>query len=270
MTLAEASAVSELGPGVYRGEVHDGWDIGGNANGGYLIAIAARAMLLATDRDDPVTVTSHYLRPGRPGPVDIAVEVVKEGKRFSTARATMTAADGTPILTVLGTFGSVPGPGDDAGPTFLDGRPPDLPDPDQCLRRADRARTEGPPQSFAERLGVSLHPEDARFEEGGRSGRAEIRGWFELLDDEPIDTVALLLATDAFPPTVFNIDIPVAWVPTVELTTHVRGRPAPGPLACRFATRFVQNGFLEEESEVWDRAGRLVAQSRQLALLPRA
>jgi acyl-CoA thioesterase len=96
-----------------------------------------------------------------------------------------------------------------------------------------------------------------------------VRGWFRLRDDEPIDPVALILATDAFPPTIFNARLPTSWTPTVELTCHVRGRPAPGWLRCAFTTRFVTGGFLEEDGEVWDATGRLVAQSRQLALVPR-
>ena len=80
----------------------------------------------------------------------------------------------------------------------------------------------------------------------------------------------LLLAVDAFPPTAFNTRLPVAWTPTVELTAHVRARPVPGWVRCRFSTRFVTGGFLEEDGEVWDERGRLVAQSRQLALVPRA
>ena len=55
------------------------------------------------------------------------------------------------------------------------------------------------------------------------------------------------------------------WVPTVELTVHVRCRPAPGPLRVSITTRNLAGGFLEEDAEVWDSAGRLVAQSRQLA-----
>jgi hypothetical protein len=54
---------------------------------------------------------------------------------------------------------------------------------------------------------------------------------------------------------------------TVELTVHVRARPAPGWLACRSTTRFVAGGFHEEDFEIWDGTGVLVAQSRQLALL---
>ena len=45
--------------------------------------------------------------------------------------------------------------------------------------------------------------------------------------------------------------------------------PSPARVRCRFSTRFVTAGFLEEDGEVWDSTGRLVGQSRQLALVPR-
>jgi Thioesterase-like superfamily len=55
-----------------------------------------------------------------------------------------------------------------------------------------------------------------------------------------------------------------------ELTGRWNGTAAPGWLACRATTRFVNGGYHEEDFEVWDSAGTLVAQSRQLALiLPR-
>jgi Acyl-CoA thioesterase C-terminal domain len=85
---------------------------------------------------------------------------------------------------------------------------------------------------------------------------------------EHVDSLALLCAVDAFPPTAFNARLPVAGTPTVELTAHIRANPAPGWLRCRFSTRFVTAGFLEEDGEVWDSTGRLVGQSRQLALVP--
>jgi len=94
--------------------------------------------------------------------------------------------------------------------------------------------------------------------------------WAEsFADEEPVDAIALLLAADAFPPAVFNSELPVAWVPTVELTVHVRGVPVPGPLRCSFVSRFIHDGLLDEEGAIWDSSGVLVAQSRQLALAPR-
>ena len=47
------------------GEIHDGWDIGGNANGGYLMALAAVVLRDLAGRPDPVSLTAHYLSPGR-------------------------------------------------------------------------------------------------------------------------------------------------------------------------------------------------------------
>jgi hypothetical protein len=118
------------------------------------------------------------------------------------------------------------------------------------------------------RLDIRLRPGDDAFQRGATTGSASITGWFSFADGRPLDTLALLLVADAFPPPVFNIDMPPGWVPTIELTVHVRAVPAPGPLACRFATRFIQGGYLEEDGELWDSAGRLVAMSRQLALVP--
>jgi hypothetical protein len=101
----------------------------------------------------------------------------------------------------------------------------------------------------------------------GRS--PDIRGWFRLLDGEPIDPYGLVLGADAFPPAVFTANLPLGWTPTIDISVYVRD---PGPhemLMCRFYTRFVTGGWLEEDGELWDTSGRLVAQSRQLALLAR-
>jgi hypothetical protein len=49
----------------------------------------------------------------------------------------------------------------------------------------------------------------------------------------------------------------------------MRAVPAPGPLRLAARSRHVAGGWFDEESEVWDAAGRLVAQSRQLARVGR-
>jgi acyl-CoA thioesterase len=43
--------------------------------------------------------------------------------------------------------------------------------------------------------------------------------------------------------------------------------PALGWLACRASTRHLIDGYHDEDFEIWDSTGRLVAQSRQLAVL---
>ena len=48
------------------------WNVGNNPNGGYLLAIAVRAMGEESGRPDPVTVTAHYLSPPADGPVSSA------------------------------------------------------------------------------------------------------------------------------------------------------------------------------------------------------
>ncbi|MFM7272744.1 MAG: thioesterase family protein, partial [Gammaproteobacteria bacterium] len=243
--------------------IRPGWDIAGNANGGYLLAIAARAMALDCERPDPVTITAHYLSPGREGAVEVQTRTVKRGKRFAVASA-MLAAAGTPVLQVLGSFGDLSASAD--AYERIEAAPPSLPPPDACVRH-EPAR--GAPRIFGS-IDLRLDPADAGFLRGEPSGLLRTCGWFRLPGDERVDTLGLLLAVDSFPPTAFNARLPVAWVPTVELTVHLRGRPAPGWLRAAFRTRFVSGGFLEEDGEVWDSSGRLVAQSRQLALLPRA
>ena len=260
-TFAQATAVDADGPGRWRGSIEPGWDIAGNANGGYLLAIGARALSLSTGRPDPVSVTAHYLSPGQPGPVGVETSVVKEGKRFATGTATLSAG-GRPVLTVLGSFGDLSASG---GVELVGGEPPHLPEPDRCF---PMVATDTFPPPFMRHVDLRLHPDDAGFATGGPSGSLLMRGWFRLAGDEELDTIGLLCAVDAFPPTIFNSSVAPAWTPTLELTAHVRARPTPGWLRCRFSTRFVSGGFLEEDGEVWDAAGRLVAQSRQLALVP--
>lgn len=241
--------------------VPPGWDIAGNVNGGVLLAIAGRALLSATDRPDPVAMSGHFLSPASAGPVVISTEVLKRGRRFTTARATLVGSN-RPILSVLGTHGELDHHVD---VLLAEGGPPTLPPPDECVRiRA----TESFPPPFEAHVDTRVHPDDAMFLDGRPSGRARIRTWLRLPDDEVIDPVALLCLVDAMPPTIFNAEFPIRWTPTIELTAHVRGRPAPGWVRGVATTRFISGGFLEIDVEIWDSTDRLVAQARQLALVP--
>ena len=250
----------------FRTEVHPGWDIGGNANGGYVLALAGRAMTAAMGRP-PLSVTAHDLAPSPPGECEVTVTTVRAGGRLATCAASLVQS-GRELIRVLGTFGTPT----DRGHHYVDGGPPDLPPYRECVTRAAATPSDGsdfPASGLMDRLAVRMHPDSLGFVAGTPTGRAETSGWFAFAQEEPIDEIGLLLAADAMAPAVFNSGLPMGWVPTVELTVHVRARPAPGPLRCRFSTRFVAGGTLEEDGEIWDSADVLVAQSRQLALTPR-
>jgi acyl-CoA thioesterase len=244
-------------------EIHDGWDINGNANGGYLMALAANGMRAVSGRPDPITVTGHYLSPGTPGPAHVDGTLVKSGRRFATVTSRV-HRDGKPLMHLVGAFGDLSAV--QGGYEHMAVGPPELPAFDECVPRDTQ---QGPVQiGLMRRLHVRLHPEHAGFVRDRRTGVAEMAGWLAFADGRAIDTLALLMVCDAFPPAVFHLDMPAGWVPTVEYTVHVRGIPAPGPVRCVFRSQFVSGGFLSEDGEVWDSDGRLVAQSRQLGLTP--
>ncbi len=245
----------------FHAPVRAGWEIGEVSNGGYLLALAARAMSEVAERP-PLTVTGHYLSPVPPGPAAVDVETLRSGRRLATLRATL-HRDGRPLLALLGTFGRAP----ESDTTRIDGAPPEL-GPYE-VSRPIAAPAEPPFPTINDRLASRLRRGDDGFRFGTPTGRAEVAGWFAFADEGPIDELALLLAADAFPPPVFNSGLPMAWVPTIELTVHVRGVPVPGPLRAVFRSRFISDGLLDEDGELWDTSGRLVAQSRQLSLIPR-
>jgi hypothetical protein len=76
------------------------------------------------------------------------------------------------------------------------------------------------------------------------------------------------LIADALPPPFFNTGRYFGPLPTIELTVHTHARPAPGPVAALFRTDHAGPRYLEEDGWVSDSGGKLIAVSRQLAIIP--
>lgn len=259
-------------PGVYDGELGEGWRIGGGINGGLLLAVAGRALSQQFGADDgrpghpdPLAISAYYLTPGVPGPATVRTEVVRRGRAVSTAQASLLqpGPDGADVerVRVLATYGDLAGLDGDASTTAT---PPVLPPPEQCVSAA-----QAPPDflkhaSLLQRLDLRLDPATTGWAVGRPSGTGVIRGWLRMADGREPDPLLLLLAVDALPPVAFELGLP-GWTPTLELTAHVRARPAPGWLRVNLTSRTMSGGYLEEDAEVWDSEGRLVALSRQLA-----
>lgn len=256
------TAIEEIAPGRWTTNLSPAWNIGDNPNGGYAAAAALQAMVRVAGRPDPVSVTTHYLRPGlaeQPG--EIRTELIKRGRRAVNMSASL-HQDGKERLRTLAAFA-------DLGETTAEGEGPELtmppvplPPPEHCRTRNNLSQ--GIELPITSRLEVRIDPALA---EPGAAGRAEIAGWVRFADGRPADSAALVLFADAFPPSLYSLLGRVGWVPTLELTVHVRRRPAPGWIAARFRTSDLANGMMVEDGELWDETGALVARSRQLALL---
>ncbi|MGA8979933.1 MAG: thioesterase family protein [Pedococcus sp.] len=260
-------------PGAYDVALGDGWRIGGGVNGGILLATIGRALAVELGAADderpahphPLAISAYFLTPGAPGPATVRTSVLRRGRSVSNGQASLLQDDGSGAeverVRVLATYGDL-ATMDEAATTTA--TPPELPPPDQCL-----STDQAPPQflkaaSLLERLDLRLDPATTGWAMGTPSGNGVIRGWLRMVDGREPDPLLLLLAVDALPPVAFELGLP-GWAPTLELTAHVRARPAPGWLRVNLTSRTMSGGYLEEDAEVWDSEGRLVALSRQLA-----
>ncbi|MFB0618112.1 thioesterase family protein [Streptomyces sp. AGS-58] len=259
------TAVTRREPGVYDVDLSAGWTIINAVNGGYLLAVLGRALADTLPHPDPFTITAHYLTASQPGPAVVRTGTVRTGRTLSTGQASLFQYDdeGAEVerIRVLASYGDLATLPDDVRTTAT---PPAIPPLERCFGPDDAPAPVPGSSAIADRLMLKLDPGTLGWALGAPSGRGEMRAWFGLADGRDADPLSLLLAVDALPPTAFEIGLR-GWVPTVELTVHVRHRPAPGPLRVAITTRNLAGGFLEEDAEVWDSEDRLVAQSRQLA-----
>lgn len=261
----EQIAVTGAGERSYAADLADGWVVGGGVNGGYLLAVIGNAISAALpSKPDPIALSAYFLSPSVPGPATVEVDVRREGGRVATVAADLRQGDETRIAT-LATFGDL---GSSAGEVRTTAPEIDLPPLEECV-----SNDFAPPElrkiaRMMDRFDMRFHPDQIGWAVGQPSGRGELSAWFRMIDGREPDPIELLMVVDALPPVTFDLG-QMGWAPTLELTVHVRARPAPGWLKVRHATRNLAGGMFEEDCDVWDSAGRLVAQSRQLAMVPR-
>jgi acyl-coenzyme A thioesterase PaaI-like protein len=237
------------------------WSIGERPNGGYLAALVTRALGAAAgpDHPDPLTVSVHYLRSPVPGPAEVHLEPLRAGRTVTTV-ARRLVQDGRPCLHLVAGFGDLAAA---EGPSWVRLPPPAMLPPGDCAP-ADPRLADGVPMSFLDRVELRFDP-SAPPSTG--AGTGEVTAWARLAGGGPAGPLALMVLADALPPSVVTLGLP-GWVPTLELTVHVRARPdqgEPGWLLVRATTRAMVDAHVVEDAEVWDERGTLVAQSRQLA-----
>jgi acyl-CoA thioesterase len=251
--------VEPVANGRYAATISDRWGaLGGVPNGGYLLAVCLQALRAEMQFPDPLVASATYLRPSRFGPAELHTEVVRSGRRAATGEVRL-VQNGDETVRVVATFHDLAAAG---GRTLVLSRPPELPPPEEMVAVPDGTM---PEVTMLQRLDYRM-PEPPGWATGSPTGDPTAQFLMRFRGGRDADLLSLALLVDAGAPAVLETGAPGS--ATMQLTVHLRGHPAPRWLACRAVTRHVIDGYHEEDFEIWDSAGRLVAQSRQLALLP--
>ncbi len=250
----------------FTAEVSSDWRAGRGPHGGYLAAILLRALIetVADPARSPRSLTIHYARAPKPGPVSIRTVLERTGRSLSTLSARM-EQDGSLVALVLAAF-SVPW----SAPELTDLQMPDVAPPDATREPGTLLKYGAPPFTSH----IVLQPRTGAFPFTGAEQPMEIGGWLGLSEPRPIDALSLAFFSDALfsPPFVRLTER--ATSPTIDLTVHFRASlpltasPDPNELClARFRSGLVHEGFFEEDGVIWAADGTVLAQSRQLAIL---
>ncbi len=241
----------------FRAAVSDNWSANGNPDGGYLMALLANGMMQVSEKSFSPIFTANYVSRSVPGKADIFIEGLSDSTQFARYQARL-VQDGQEKVRMFGTFARE----DEAClEEWYEESPPDIAPLDECV----------PIPAFSNKytlfanMDVRLDPRCAGWIQGETSDISRLKGWITFRHPRDHDMFSLTLAADSFPPAVLASQGMVAWVPTLEFTVNIRNMPLKPWLKCLFRTRFVTCGLLEEDGEMWDERGELVAICRQIA-----
>ena len=243
-------------PFSFTGPISDNWSINGVPDGGYLMAILAKAMMHQSAMKSTPIITANFLSRCEPGDAKITIDKIAASRQFSRFQGSLSQKSKEKIR-AIGTFA------DENQECFLESCEvscPEIAELKECVQVP-----EIPKYTLFSQMDIRLDPVCIGWWSGKLSDTSESKGWIKFKQDRPFDVLSVLLIADSFPPAVLSSQGMVAWVPTIELSVNIRKIPTTDWLKCSFRTRFITCGLLEEDGEIWDQEGELVAISRQIA-----
>jgi acyl-CoA thioesterase len=254
------TAVEGRGDGRYATTISANWSNGRSVNGGFVAAVLVRAMEAEIGEPDRSlrSLTIHYLRGPALADADISVRVERQGRSLTSLSARL-IQDDVVVAIALAAF-SKPF----AGAVEYDETGWPMPAPPSSLGPPPRGEI-SPPFLHNFRMAPVVGPAPFRGE-----GPAVTGGWIELTERRALDTALVVALTDTWWPSPFSHlreRIPAL---TIDLTVHVRALlPCPAqPVFSEFRSSLMREGMFEEDGRLRAQDGTLLAQSRQLALLP--
>jgi acyl-CoA thioesterase len=251
-----------IGEGEFEGNVAKHWWVVRGPHGGYLSAMLLSALMQTIDDParPPRSFTTHFVAPPQEAPMRISVTREREGKQMSFLSARVSQGDRLVAL-ALGAFA-----GAWDGLEFDDAPMPETLGIDEGFKVP--ASGDGVP-TFVGNFDMRWTIGDPPFT--GSSNPA-VGGWLRLNEPRTADAPMIACLLDAWAPAVLPRTKRRVIAPTIDLTMHFRV-PLPLPSAQpddyylgRFTSTLGHDGYFEEDGLLWSADGKLIAQSRQLAL----
>lgn len=193
-------------PGRFSVVLDDGWSSLVGIHGGYMSALTVKGAEAVAGTDRSVrTVTSSFLRTGRPGAAEVVVRTIRGGRTLSTVAADL-VQDGKLLVTSRLTLLT-----ERAGVEWSAPQPIDVLPIEECV---DFTTDVG---HFDQAIG-RLDPRRMPFSNGAL---ARVSGYIRPLEPRVIDPAWLAMASDWFPPPAFVRLAPPTGGVSIDLTTHV-------------------------------------------------
>jgi len=256
-------------PGEFDGNLSEHWTIGPKVHGGVMVALCAKAAREAYGESAadggsmvaaPVAVSVNFLSAPDPGPVRVVTTMRKRGRRIGLMDVELVSSDRACVHAVV-TLGD---PEHDAVPLMSDNPVTSLMSPEPP---ADVGPI-GPGHPGAEinniARGAVIHP---FVVESVAPDQAPVFMTWVRPRQEPVDELFALMCSDISLPVSYAVGRR-GWAPTVQLTAYLRGLPADGWLRVVCTATQIGQDWFDEDHTVVDSAGRIIVQSRQLALVP--
>ncbi|MBJ7338655.1 thioesterase family protein [Mycolicibacterium sp.] len=278
MELTLVSSDDDDGVSVFDGELNEHWTIGPKVHGGAMLALcanAARTVIRGQERSDPgdvsdrpgvepIAVSGSFLWAPDPGPLRVVTTVRKRGRRVSLVDVELNQGERTAVRAVM----TMAEPEHHVAPLLSVNPvvPLMTPDPPPGLEPI------GPGHPMADIVhlahGCDIRPSLTTMGPRADGGPPVIEYWVRPKHGSP-DVLFALLCGDVSAPVTFGVNR-FGWAPTVQLTAYLRGMPADGWLRVIATTTQIGQEWFDEDHVVVDCEGRIIVQSRQLALVPQA
>ena len=240
--------------------------VGSTPHGGYLMAVMHKALANVLPHSTAITSSVQYLDRIDAKPFQLEVEVFKTG-RGSSSGIVKLKQDDKICTTFTGTcsdFEFMKGYDD-----LLKPLPNIFLDKDRCeyVKMNYDKISKGFTPAFIQQLECTIHPDHAwwnrKADEDNTDNEARCSAFLEMKGGRP-DQFCLSFYSDILPPVVCNKYGPLGWIPTITLTTHIRQLPSTNELYADFKATDINKGYFEQDCNIWDLNGNLVASSRQL------